>query len=123
MFTKCSLYTHYKFTKCSLYIHNMFTICVNKDQLMLEQLELLSFSIVSLNFHYMFTKCSLYTHYMFTIYSLYIHNMFTICVNKDKLMLEQLELLSFLIVSVNIPTVSVLQSIEVQHKISCNLQS
>ena len=47
----------------------------------------------------------------------------TVCVNRDKLRFEQLELSLFLIVSVNFRKVSVLQSIEVQHLVICNLES
>ena len=43
--------------------------------------------------------------------------MYLVCVNR----LEKLKLLLFLIVGVNFQTVSVLQSTEVQHQISCNL--
>ena len=114
------------------YVQYTNSVCFHRDQSRPEQLELLSL-IVSVNFHYMFTKCSLYTHYMFTICSLnvhyilticslYVHYMFTICVNKDQSRPEQLELLLTLNF-VNFQVVSVLQSIEVQHQSSCNLQS
>ena len=49
--------------------------------------------------------------------------MYSVCVDRDQSGLEQLEALLFLIVRVNFQRVSVLWSIEVQHQISCNLQS
>ena len=48
--------------------------------------------------------------------------MYSVCVDTDQSRLEQLELL-LLIVNVNFQIVSGLQSIEIQHKIPCNLQS
>ena len=41
--------------------------------------------------------------------------MYSVCVDRDQSRLEQLDLLLFLIVNVNYQTVSVLESIEVQH--------
>ena len=49
--------------------------------------------------------------------------MSSVCVDRDKSRLEQLKLLIFLTVSVNFQTVSVLQSVEIQYQISCDLQS
>ena len=46
-----------------------------------------------------------------------------VCVNRDQSRLEYLELLLFLTVNLNVQVVSVLQSIEIQHQIFCNLQS
>ena len=49
--------------------------------------------------------------------------MYSICVDRDQSRLNQLELILFFIVSVNLQTVSVLWANQVQRHISCNLQS
>ena len=51
-----------------------------------------------------------------------VQYVYSVCVDRDQLRLLQLELLS-LIVSVNFQMVSALPSVQVQHQISCNLQS
>ena len=53
----------------------------------------------------------------------FVQYMNSVSADRDQSRLEQLKLLLFLIVSVNILMVSVLQSIEVQHQISFNFRS
>ena len=53
----------------------------------------------------------------------FVQYMNSVSADRDQSRLEQLKLLLFLIISVNILMVSVLQSIEVQHQISFNFRS
>ena len=49
--------------------------------------------------------------------------MYSVCVDRDQSRLEQLYILQFLTVFVNLQRVSVLWSHDIQYQISCNLQS
>ena len=50
----------------------------------------------------------------------FVQYVYSVFVDRDQLRLVQLKLLLSLIVSVNLQIFSVLQSVKVQHQISCN---